>query len=311
MPAINKKKIVFFGTPAFSVPFLDILIKKDYNVLAVVTAPDKPVGRKQELKKSPIRELAENYKIPILTPEKIKSNQNFTAKLKSQKPDLCVLVAYGKIIPKEVLSIPRLGFVNVHPSLLPKYRGSSPLQYALMEGKKETGITIMRLDEKMDTGDILYQMKVKIEEGETSESLHGKIGRIGSEFLTEKLPEILDGKAKATKQDDGKATYTKLISRQDAMIDFSQSVIDIENKGRAFYPWPGLFMEFNGKRLKVILPKAVVKTVKDAKPGKTIVTDDGKFAIMGKDGMLIPERLQLEGRKELSNNEFVNGTKNK
>lgn len=303
----NKTKIIFFGTPEFAVPFLNKLVEAQFNVAAVVTAPDNKIGRKQILTPSPIKLLAKQLQIPVLEPTIIKNNQEFEVELKKIDPEICVLTAFGKIISLNILNLPRLGFINVHPSLLPKYRGPSPVQGALLAGEKETGITLMKLDEGVDTGDILFQKKIEIQETDTAVSLRQRLSNLGANFLVEKLDAVISGEIKPQKQNHSLATYTKIISRAEGEINFNESVKKIANKGRAYHPWPGLFTQFQGKRIKLVLPRCFLNQDLKFPVGTFFLTNKGKFAIMANGGFLMPLAVQLEGKKELTNQEFVQG----
>lgn len=301
------EKIVFFGTPQFAVPFFEQIIADGYNVIAAVTAPDKPFGRKKELRPSPIKVAAQNKSIPVLAPQKIRGNSEFLTAMQDLQPDLGIVIAYGKIIPQELIDIPRLGIINIHPSQLPKYRGPSPMQYALLNGDPKTAIDIMQIDAGMDTGDILFEKEVEITSSETYITLQEKISKIGAAFLSDALKDVLDGNISPKKQNDASATYSKMISRDNAFFDARQkSAKEVVRMGKAFYPWPGLFTEFNGKRLKISLPTEI-KTTKDVLPGEFFVTETGQCAIMCADGPILPETFQFEGKKELHNKDFVKG----
>ncbi|MBU1119202.1 methionyl-tRNA formyltransferase [Patescibacteria group bacterium] len=306
---LSSKRIVFFGTPEFAVPFLSTLIKERFTVAAVVTQPDKKMGRKQKMISSPVKETALKNNIPVLEPKSLKKNTKFSQKLNEFKPDIVVVVAYGKIIPANILSVPTYGFINIHPSLLPKYRGPSPIQWALQNGDKKTGITIMQLDSGMDTGAILFQKKLIISTNDNAKTLHDKIAKEGSKLLVNKLPDILNQNVRPKKQNDSLATYSKLINRADGVIDFSKSATHIENQGRAFYPWPGLYTFLGKKRIKITLPKGYSSKKYAHSQGTFFITNSGECAILCSTGYIVPKALQIEGKRELSNNEFVLGYK--
>ena len=267
-------KIIFMGTPEFSVTILDVLIDSDYEITAVITNPDAPVGRKQILTPSPVKVVAEKNKIPLIQLDEIRNLD----------VDLAIVAAYGKIIPKNILGIPRFETINIHPSLLPRYRGASPIQNAILNGDKKTGITIMKLDEEMDHGPILANGGLPIADSDTYESLSQKLAKIGAELLIKIIPEYISGKIKPIEQKHAEATYTKIIKKEDGKIDWSKSAIEIERMTRAFYPWPAAWTIWNGKILKIL--EAEVR--------------GGSLAI---------KKLQLEGGKILSIEEFINGHK--
>lgn len=249
-------KIVFFGTPDLAVPFLEALISEaNFEVVAVVTQPDRPVGRKHDLIAPPVKQLALQKGIQILQPE--------TLKEKREQPDadMFVVVAYGLLIPQRILDRPRLGCINVHPSLLPKYRGPSPIQSAIANGDAETGISIMLLDKGMDTGPILTQKKIVLDAEETQMTLAEKIKQAGPKFLVETIKKFTTGEIKPMAQDDTKATVTKLLTREDGKIDWSEPAEKIERKIRAYYSWPGCWTEVlrNGKTLRVKILKSTLR----------------------------------------------------
>ncbi|MDO8443667.1 MAG: methionyl-tRNA formyltransferase [Candidatus Azambacteria bacterium] len=268
-------KVIYLGTPEFSATILEALISSDYEIAAVITNPDAPVGRKQILTPSPVKVLAEKNKIPVVQLDEIR---NFDI-------DLAIVAAYGKIIPKNILDIPHHGTINVHPSLLPKYRGASPIQNAIFNGDKKTGMTIMKLDEEMDHGPILAQEESPIADNDTYESLSQKLALLGAELLIKTIPGYVSGKIKLIEQNHAEATYTKIIKKEDGKINWSKSAEEIERMVRAFYPWPAAWTIWEGKTLKIL--EAEVR--------------NGKLEI---------KKLQLEGGKILSIKEFKNGHKN-
>lgn len=274
--------IIFFGTSEFGAIVLQKLIQSGMGPLLVVTAPDKPAGRKQNLTPPPVKLLAEKYSTQVFQPEKI---QNSKFKIQNSKPDLIVLAAYGQIIPKEILEIPTYGALNVHPSLLPKYRGASPIQAAILNGEEKTGVTIMLMDEELDHGPILATRKFsnKIKKI-TYQELHDELANVGADLLIETIPKWVSGEIKSQEQDHTKATYTKRITKEDGRIDWSKPAVYIERQVRAFSPWPGAFTFWKGKRVKIL--KAHVEQ-----------------------GKLIIDELQLEGKKPTSFREFLLGHK--
>ena len=276
---MTNSKIIFIGTSEFAVPALEKLIKNNYTLLAVVTALDKPVGRKQEITPPPVKKAALKYKLPILQPERI---SNIKSEISNLKPDLIIVAAYGQIIPKNILEIPKLGCLNLHPSLLPKYRGPSPIQTAIFNGEQETGITIMKMDEKIDHGPIIAQKKIILSDRENYQTLEKKLSQLAANFLIEILPQYLQNKIKPQKQEHGQATYTKILSRDDGKIDWNKSAPEIERMVRAFHPWPGTWTEFNGQRVKILKVKIV-------------------------DQKLILELIQPAGKKPMTGQEFFRG----
>ena len=245
-------RIIFMGTPDFAVPCLDILVNNGYQVVGVVTQPDKPVGRKQsELKPPPVKKAAIRHGITtILQPTKVRTPE-FSDSLRRLKPDLIVTVAYGRILPKEVLDIPPLGCINVHGSLLPKYRGASPIQYALINGDSVTGITTMFMDEGMDTGDILLQEKIEITPDMNYQELYDILKVLGAETLLKTIRELEKGTLKRIPQDHSKAVTVPIIKKEIGLIDWNKSAVEIHNLIRGTNPWPGAYTFYKGKRLKI------------------------------------------------------------
>lgn len=282
--------IIFIGTSQFAVPPLEKLIKNKYNIIKVITAPDKPTGRKQEITPSPVKKAALKYNLPLLQPERIAA---FKSEISASQPDLIVLAAYGKIIPKNILDIPKFGCLNLHPSLLPKYRGPSPIQTAILNGDQFTGLTIMKMDEKIDHGPIIAQKKIAITSQENSQTLEKKLAQLAANSLIEILPQYLQGKIKPQAQDEKQASYTKILTREDGQIDWQQSAQAIARKVRAFYPWPGTWADFNGKRVKILKARAV-----DKKQEATLST---------REGFLLLELVQPAGKKPMTGQEFFRG----
>ena len=307
MTNIKRIKVIFMGTPEFSVPILNALIA-NYQVVAVVTQPDKRVGRKQILTPSPIKLLAVENKIPVYQPEKIKNNGRFLNEIKELDPDLIVVASYGFILSKELLEIPKYGVINVHASLLPKYRGPSPIQAAILNGEDKTGVTIMMIEEKMDAGDILSKAEAEIAEDETFSSLHDKLSVLGTHLLIDTLLKYIKGEIKPQKQDDKKATYCKIITKEDGKINWSKSAQEIEQQVRALNPWPGTWTNWDEKSLKVIKAK-VYKIAKGNNAGEVFKLNEGLAVYCGQDALGILE-LQLEGKKPIPIKEFLNGFSN-
>jgi methionyl-tRNA formyltransferase len=312
-----KYKIVFMGTPEFGAIILEELIKGGCKPILVITAPDKPVGRKQILTPPPAKAIAQKYKISILQPEKI---QDSKFKIQDSKPDLIVVAAYGQILPKEILDIPKRGSLNVHPSLLPKYRGASPIQYAILNGDKKTGVTIILMDEKIDRGPILNQRALEIEKDETSTTLHHKLANLGAGLLMETIPKWIREMIKPRPQDDTQATYTKILTRGDGEINWKKTAKDLERQIRAFDDWPGSFtfwQKRDGTMVKIKILKARVLESKGGITypiGKTLVVPQNEICVqcgkgfLGKGGdFLVIEKLQLEGKKEIGSEEFLRG----
>lgn len=289
------------GTPDFAVPTLKNLIE-NYQVIAVFTAPDRPAGRGMEIKKSPIKVLAEANNIDLYQPDKIKKSE-WVEKITELKPDLIVVAAYGQIISQAILDIPKYGCINVHASLLPKYRGASPIHYALLNGDRETGITIMKMDAGMDTGDILSKITVEINPLDNLPTLHDKLAQAGAVLLIKTLPQYLSGELKTVPQDNDLATYTKILKKTDGIIDWNSSTDDILNKIRAFYPWPGTITNWDKQMLKIIAADKGEISI----PAGEVKIIDGELLIGTKDQTIRVARLQLAGKKPVTAHDFIQG----
>ena len=300
----EKYKIIFFGTPEFAVPSLLALIENDYNLAACVTRPDTTKGRKLRLSPSPVKKITVEYKLPVWQPETMKEVV-FFEDLKKSKPDIIIVVAYGKIIPKEILNLPSFGCLNIHASLLPKYRGPSPIHYALLNGETVTGVTLMKMDETMDTGPILAQEKINIGEQDNLESLHQRLATLGAELLVKNLPLYLEGKIQAKSQDNRQATYTKIIKKEDGHLNFELKAEEIARQIRTLNPWPGAFIFWQGKNLK-ISQVALTKEEASDQPGKIKIINKRIFVATG-DKILEIKKLQLAGHKELKATDFISG----
>lgn len=305
------KKIIFMGTPEFAVPTLQKLIDNNsYEIVGVFTQPDKPTGRKKALHPPPIKRTALQYNLSVFQPDKL--SQKIIIQIKKLQPDVIIVVAYGKIIPQEIIDIPPFGIINIHASLLPKYRGASPIQTAILRGDKKTGVTIMLVDEKMDHGPVLAQQELTITPEETSASLHNKLTKKGADLLEQILPQWLNKKIKPQEQNHQQASYTKIITREDGKINWQDSAEQIEKQIRAFTPWPGAFTFINNKRLKIksaeILndKNCLSKTI----PGKIFTTPSGELGVICREGCLKLQTVQLEGKCEMSGQKFIIGHDN-
>lgn len=290
------------GTPEFAVPSLQALIDNvHFSVAAVVTQPDRPAGRSGELKASPVKQLALEHGLPILQPGEVKNNPELIKAIQSITPDVIVVVAYGKILPQELLDIPAHGIVNIHASLLPKHRGASPIAAAIFNGDESTGVTLMKMDLKMDTGPIIAKSElVPIEPTDTNESLGQKLARVGADLLIDTLPHYLEDNITPTPQDDSRATYVKLIKKEDGQIDWDDDEELVERQVRAFYPWPSAYTHWNGRLLK-ILEAEFVETAQN--PKGMAANIKGQLFI----GRLKVKRLQLAGKQITSGEEFLKG----
>jgi len=299
-------RIAFIGTGEIGVPTLRALLNSEHEVVAVVTQPDKPVGREQRIEPPPIKKAltgrARPPGAPIFQPAKIKDPQAIE-ELRALKPDVIVVVAYGQILPRDVLEIPRLACLNVHASLLPRWRGAAPLQAAIAAGDFETGITVMYMDEGLDTGDILLQRNVEILPNDTGGSLHDRLAQIAPEALLESLRLIAAGSAPRIRQDNARATYAPKLKREHGQIDWSESAAAIERKIRAYNPWPGAFMKVGDQNLKIFSASVVDLT---GQPGEILRSDKDLIVAAGKGALCLAE-VQLEGKRRMSGAEFLRG----
>ena len=303
------------GTPEFSVPSLERLIIDGHEIAAVFTQPDKPAGRGKHLHLPPVKTLAVSRDLPVHQPSKIRNNDEVRAVFEKISPDACVVVAYGKILPAWMLAIPRLGCINVHASLLPKYRGAAPINWAIANGEQETGVTIMQMDVGMDTGPMLSQRSLQIGDQETAPELSTRLAQIGAELLVETLPHIGRGDVATEPQDESKATYAPLLKREDGLIDWRMSASEIANRIRAFQPWPGSYTNFRGGRLIIWrgreMPEAErSSSLFNAELGTILSIEDAGMSIAcsGSSNLLIQE-VQIEGKRRVSAREFTNGAR--
>ncbi|WP_019242361.1 MULTISPECIES: methionyl-tRNA formyltransferase [Bacillus] len=299
-------KIIFMGTPDFSVPVLQRIIQDGYDVIAVVTQPDRPVGRKRVLTPPAVKVEALKHNIPVYQPEKIRNKEELEPILALQ-PDLVVTAAFGQILPNELLEAPKYGCINVHASLLPELRGGAPIHYAILEGKKETGITIMYMAEKLDAGDILTQAKVTIDEDDNVGTLHDKLSEVGANLLSETLPQLIKGQLNAIKQDESKATFASNIKREQEKIDWTVDGEQIYNKIRGLNPWPVAYTLLDGKVMKVWKAEKV-KRIAEVAPGEIImIEDDGFIVKTGNDIAIKVTEVQPAGKKKMSSFDFLRG----
>jgi methionyl-tRNA formyltransferase len=303
-----KNKIIFMGTPEFSVPSLEALINNGYQVVAVYTQPDKRAGRGQQIISSPVKQLALSQGLDVVQIEKFKV-AGTVEKLAALMPELIVVAAFGLLLPPEVLNLPKLGCLNVHPSLLPRHRGASPVTAAILQGDEKTGVTIMLLDAGMDTGPILNQREVPISDEDTTGSLGDKLSQVGAQLLIETLPLWIEGRIKPRPQDDGAASYSKMIKKEDGEVDWRLSAQELWRRVRAFDTWPGCYARWRDKRLKLVKVLPLYGEKSD-EPGQVIALSLPAPVTVGVqtgDGVLGLMRIQLEGKRELSAEEFVRG----
>lgn len=300
----TKTKTIFLGTPDFGLPALSALLADPFfSVELVITQPDKKIGRKQILTSPIIKLEALKHNIQVLQPMKVKEAIEEINKI---QPDLIVVIAYGQIIPADILNIPKYGCINVHGSLLPKYRGAACIQAAILNGDQESGLTIMKMDAGLDTGPIIYQEKVKIDDQETSNRLYKKLSDLAGKILPNILKKYINNELPLTEQDDTQASYIKTLKKENGLIDWNKPVLEIERQIRAFNPWPGTYsLTTEDQVLKILEIDNIIKTTL-AKPG-TIMEIDKHLAIQAKDGYLIVKKLQLEGKKPMEAGAFISG----
>ena len=297
------------GTPDFSLPSLQRLANDDrINIKGVVTQPDRKRGRGQKVRHSPVKKMALSLNLDIFQPESV-NKTSFIKKLKNIDPEFIVVVAFGQILSKDILALPEHGCINLHASLLPGYRGAAPIHRAIINGDKNTGITTMYMEEKLDTGDIIYQKEIPITHTETAGTLHDKLAETGAELLCKTLIDVKNGTAPRQKQDDSQATYADKINKKTGKIDWSNSTEDIYNLIRGVTPWPGAYTFINGERLKIWEAEIVRnKGLENKVPGEIIKANEKEGLIIStKNGKLKINKLQLSGRKKMTSGEFLRG----
>jgi methionyl-tRNA formyltransferase len=298
-------RIVFMGSPDFALPTLQALADQ-YSIVGVVTQPDRPAGRGRNLAPPPVKVLAEELSLPVIQPKSLKDPQAM-AHLHAWEPDLVVVAAFGQILRPEVLNLARHGCINVHASLLPRWRGAAPIQAAILHGDQQTGVTIMIMDPGIDTGPLLSQRAINIASRETGGSLAPKLAQLGAELLLDTLPSYLSSDLQPQAQ-QGQATYAPMLKKSNGQLDFSQTAEELERKVRAFSPWPGTFMDWGGGRLKIHLARVEESTAPSHKPGERFVSD-GYPAVMTIAGGLVYEQVQPAGKKPMSGEEFLRGAR--
>lgn len=297
-------KIIFMGTPDFAAASLEALIDSRHEIQAVVTQPDKPKGRKGELTPSPVKVVAEGKGIKVYQPLKVR-DEEFVKTLRAYNPDVIVVVAFGQIIPLSILQMPKYGCVNIHGSLLPKYRGAAPIQWAVLDGEKETGITTILMDEGIDTGDILLKKTIKIDTYETSGSLFDKLMALGAETILETLDELEKGNLTPTKQGESPTAYAKMLTKAMGLIDFTKSAKELDCFVRGMDPWPSAYTLLSGKTLKIWKVRPVEGS---GKAGSVIRIDKESFTIACGEGAIEVLEVQLEGKKRMSAGDFLKGS---
>ena len=295
-------RIVFMGTPDFAVPSLAKLIQSEYEVVAVFTQPDKPKGRGHKLQMSPVKELALQAGIPVYQPVSLKDGQAVDL-VKGLQPDMIVVAAYGKILPKEILQAPAYGCINVHGSLLPKYRGAAPIQHAILHGEKTSGITIMFMEEGLDTGAMLMKEEISIGDDETSGELFDRLKTVGAELLLRAIPRIVDGSLQPVKQVEEEASYAPMISKEMACIDWSRPAEEIRNRIRAMNPWPCAFSSLSGKKIKIYAASLLERS---GEPGLLFV-ENGELCVYCGIGALLLSEIQPENGKRMTGKSYLLG----
>ena len=299
-------KIVFMGTPDFSVPTLESLIASRHEVAAVVTQPDKPKGRGKEIHMTPVKETALRHGIPVYQPARARK-ASFVEEMRALEPDVMVVIAFGQILSRELLDVPRYGCVNIHASLLPKYRGAAPIQWAVINGDRETGITTMMMDTEMDTGDMLEKKVIALDERETGGSLFDRLSLLGGELILSTLDKLEAGTLVPEKQDHEKATYVKKISKSMGDIDWTMDAAAIERLIRGLNPWPSAYTRLNGRMLKIWQAQVLEGCQEGAVPGQILEAAGSTLTVQTGNGILKIEELQLEGKKRMDTAAVLRG----
>ena len=296
--------LIFCGTPRFAVPTLEALVHAGFPVRLVVTQPDRPRGRGLALAPSPVKQSALALDLPITQPDSIKNNEEFRAQLTALNPDAIIVVGYGRIIPQWMIDLPRLGNINLHASLLPKYRGAAPIQWAIARGESTTGVTTMRIDAGLDTGDILLQKEIPIQPSDTAESLAPALAAIGADLIVETLRALHAGTIRPRPQDSEKATLAPILKKEDGRIDFRRTAQEICNRLRGFQPWPGAFTTFRSRNLNFWEAAAAQRSLP---PGELLVDRDLLFVGCGDGTALTLLEAQPEGKKRMAVRDFIRG----
>ena len=300
-------RVIFMGTPDFAVGTLEAVIAAGHEVVLAVTQPDKPKGRGKSMQAPPVKECAAAHHIPVYQPARIREAECI-AYLKEFQPDIMIVAAFGQILPKEILEMPKYGCVNVHASLLPKYRGASPIQRVIIDGEAETGVTIMQMNAGLDTGDMLYRKKIPITSEDTFETLHDKLMVLGGEAITEALPLLEAGKLVPEKQDDTKTCYAALITKEMGKLDFTKTAAELDRLIRGLTPWPSAYTHYHGKQLKIWKAIPMATAQKEA-PGTILTVNKDSFEVAASGGSLKVMELQLEGKKRMTTHDFLLGVK--
>ena len=299
-------KIVFMGTPDYAATALEAILQAGYEVTGVVCQPDKPKGRSGALSACPVKECALKYNLPVFQPERIKRPEA-VEELRKFPADVFVVAAFGQILSEEILTMPKYGCINIHASLLPKYRGAAPIQWCIVDGEKETGVTIMQMDAGIDTGDILFTKKVAITEEETGGSLFDKLSQAGAELIVEALPKIEAGEVKPVKQDEARSNYARMLKKEDGQINWNRPAEEIGRLVRGMDPWPSAFTYYRGKQFKIWKAQAVDGGTEGLLPGTIAQIEKQGIWIACGSGMLQVTEAQMEGKKRMSAADLMNG----
>lgn len=303
-------RVIFMGTPDFSVGTLEALIEAGHEVCLAVTQPDKPKGRGKEMQFPPVKETAIRYGIPVFQPQKVRA-LDCIEYLKGFQAEACVVVAFGQILPKEILKMTPYGCINVHASLLPKYRGAAPIQWAILSGESVTGVTTMQMDEGLDTGDMLLKTEVIITEEETGESLHDKLAKAGAKLAVETLKELEAGTLCPQKQGESPTPYARMLDKNMGNIDWSKSAVQIERLVRGLNSWPSAYTYWNGKVMKIwkasVKSEEIGNTTKKAEPGEVLDVGKDYFSVQTGQGILMVKEVQLQGKKRMGTDAFLRG----
>lgn len=299
-------RVIFMGTPEFSVGTLDALVKAGHDVCLAVTQPDKPRGRGKEMQFPPVKEAALRYGIPVFQPRRVR-NPECVEKLEKYHADVIVVIAFGQILPKEILELTPYGCINVHASLLPKYRGAAPIQWAIINGEKVTGVTTMQMDEGLDTGDMIMKTEIPIAPDETGESLHDKLAEAGAALCVETLAAVQNGTAVFEKQGESTTAYAKMLTKELGNIDWNKSAAAIERLIRGLNSWPSAYTHWNGKTMKIWRASAEDGTGTDAAPGTVVLVEKNVFAVQTGEGLLKVYEVQMPGKKRMETGAFLRG----
>ena len=299
--------LVFAGTPRFAVPTLETLVEAGFPVRLVITQPDQARGRGLELGAPPVKQSALRLGLPVIQPEKIRDNEDFRAQLLPLNPDVIIVVGYGRLIPQWMIDLPRYGNLNLHASLLPKYRGAAPIQWAIAGGESVTGVTIMRIDAGLDTGDILLQREMPIEPDDTAETLAPRLAIIGAGLMIETLRGLEAGRIQPRQQDHSQATLAPVLKKEDGVIDFHRPANEIRNRLRGFQPWPGAFTSFRGRNLTLHRARLAAYGMGPLVPGEMKIAGEDLFLGCGEGTALQVIELQPEGKRRMSAKDFIHG----